>query len=65
MDGMHEWLTTKQVAEHYHTPVGTIRHWRHKGYGPKGVKVGNRVLYPREQIEAFDRELKARADSGR
>jgi hypothetical protein len=58
-------LTTKQIAEHYQKPVGTIRYWRHIGYGPKGTKVGTTVLYPRENVEAFDRELRAQAAAAR
>lgn len=53
-----EYLTTAEVAERYRTTASVVRYWRHTGYGPKGTKVGKRVLYPREQIEAFDRELR-------
>lgn len=52
-----EWLTTAEVAERYRTSASVVRYWRHTGYGPKGVKCGKRVLYSREQIEAFDRKL--------
>ena len=54
-------LTVPEVAEHYRTTAGTVRYWRHHGYGPKGVKLGTRVLYPRAEIERFDAELKAAA----
>jgi DNA-binding transcriptional MerR regulator len=50
------YLTTAEVAEHYRTSPGTVRYWRHTGYGPRGVKVGRRVLYQREEIERFDAE---------
>ena len=52
-----EYLTLPEVAEHYRTTEGTVRYWRHCGTGPKGVKLGARVLYPRAEIERFDREL--------
>lgn len=52
-----DYLTTKEVAARYRRPVPTIRYWRHTGYGPKGVKVGSGVLYPRAEIESFDRQL--------
>lgn len=51
------WLTTAEVAMRYRTVPGTVRYWRHIGYGPKGVKVGKKVLYPEGQIRQFDAEL--------
>jgi DNA-binding transcriptional MerR regulator len=51
------YLTTAEVAEHYRTTPSVIRYWRHRGTGPKGVPVGKRVLYPRSEIEKYDREL--------
>lgn len=63
--GEQAWVTVEQLAEHYHKTPATIRYWRHIGYGPKGAKVGTTVLYPRENVEAFDRELRAQAAAGR
>jgi hypothetical protein len=59
-----DYLTTAEVAARYRKPVGTIRYWRHTGYGPKGVKVGTTVLYPRAEVEKFDRELSEQASVG-
>lgn len=56
-DQLPEYLTLPEVAEHYRTTQGTVRYWRHTGYGPKGVKLGTRVLYPRAEIVRFDCEL--------
>lgn len=58
------WLTNEEVAEHYRASVATVRYWRHIGFGPKGTKVGNRVLYPEAEVDRFDRELAERAASG-
>jgi predicted DNA-binding transcriptional regulator AlpA len=55
------YLTLPEVAAHYRTTVPVVRYWRHNGYGPKGVKLGTRVLYPRAEIERFDRQLQAAA----
>lgn len=52
-----DWLTLPEVADHYRCPEQTVRYWRHVGAGPKSVKLGTRVLYPRAEIERFDREL--------
>jgi len=50
-------LTTDEVAELYRTSPATVRYWRHIGYGPKGRKVGRRVLYERSKVEAFWNDL--------
>lgn len=52
-----DYLTTKELATRYRCVPSTIRYWRHTGYGPKGMLVGRRVLYPRAEVEKFDREL--------
>lgn len=51
------YLTTAEVAERYRTAPGTVRYWRHIGYGPKGVKVGRRVLYTEAELQRFDAHL--------
>jgi hypothetical protein len=57
MTDLPEYLTMEETAERYRTTVDTLRYWRHHGRGPKGVKLGTRVLYPRAEIEKFDRQL--------
>ncbi len=47
------YLTTTEIAELLRTPVETVRYWRHIGKGPKSFKVGRRVLYALEDVEAF------------
>ncbi len=46
-------LTTDEVADRYRTSASTVRYWRAIGYGPKGRKVGRRVLYDPQDVEAF------------
>lgn len=60
-DQRYEYLTLPEVAERYRTTEGTVRYWRHVGYGPKGIKLGTRVLYPYAEIERFDAALAAQA----
>lgn len=62
-DQLPDYLTVPEVAERYRTSDATVRYWRHIGYGPKGVKLGTRVLFPRTEIERFDRELAAKASA--
>ncbi|PJM98099.1 DNA-binding protein [Streptomyces sp. CB01201] len=51
------YLTTADVAERYRTAASTVRYWRHIGYGPKGVKVGRRVLYTEASLALFEQQL--------
>lgn len=50
---MPEWLTTTDLAELVRCPESTVRYWRHLGTGPQGVRVGRRVLYRREAVDAW------------
>ena len=47
------YMTTAEVAETVRTPVETVRYWRHINKGPKSFKVGRRVLYAIEDVEAW------------
>lgn len=57
------YLTTEDVAARYRTAPSTVRYWRHIGFGPKGIKVGRRVLYTQAEIDRFERELAAEQES--
>lgn len=57
--GASRYLTTNDVAARYRTAPSTIRYWRHIGYGPKGIKVGRRVLYSLDSCEEFERQQAA------
>lgn len=54
---MKDYLTTAELADRYRTAEATVRYWRMVGYGPRGIRVGRRVLYAREECERFEREL--------
>lgn len=47
-------LTPKQLANRWHLSEKTLERWRHEGSGPLFLKLGNRVLYPLEQIEVTE-----------
>lgn len=55
---MTKYLTTSEVADALRTPVETVRYWRHVGKGPKSFKIGRRVLYAAEDVEAFIAEAR-------
>lgn len=58
-DHGREWFTTAEVAARYRREPSTIRYWRHIGYGPRATSNGRIALYPRAEIEKYDRELLA------
>lgn len=45
-------MTTAEVAELFRTSVESVRYWRFIGTGPASIKIGRRVLYARDDIEA-------------
>lgn len=53
-----KYLTTEEVAAELRTTAETVRWWRHVGKGPKSFKVGRRVLYAVEDVEAFIAEAR-------
>jgi DNA-binding transcriptional MerR regulator len=51
-------LTTEEVAQRFRTSPETVRYWRSTGKGPRSWKVGKRVLYALEDVEAWEREAR-------
>ncbi|PKV95899.1 hypothetical protein ATK30_6832 [Amycolatopsis echigonensis] len=58
-----EYLVTEELAARFRTADSTIRYWRMIGYGPRGVKVGRRVLYSLAEVEKFEAELAASSET--
>lgn len=50
---MPEYMTTAEVAELLRTSPESVRFWRHVGKGPRSFKAGRRVLYAREDVQAW------------
>ncbi len=57
---MSDYITTDEFAALARTNPATVRYWRHIGHGPRGFKLGRRVLYTesevRDWIETVRRE---------
>lgn len=51
--------TTAEVAKRYRTSPSTVRYWRHSGKGPRGVKIGTKVLYRESELIRWERERDA------
>lgn len=49
------YLTSKELADRWRLSDQTLANWRHAGKGPPYIRVGARVLYPAEGIQAFEK----------
>lgn len=50
-------LTVAQVAEYLQVPVQTLYLWRHKGTGPRHVKMGRHLRYRQADLDAWVESL--------
>ena len=50
MDG----FTQNQLAARWKHSPRTLEQWRWKGIGPRYLKIGGRVIYPLEEVEAYE-----------
>ena len=57
------WLNTADLAARFRTDQGTIRYWRHTGFGPKGTPFGRRVLYRLTDVERWEAERAQQAQA--
>ncbi|MGH9034275.1 MAG: helix-turn-helix transcriptional regulator [Acidimicrobiia bacterium] len=46
-------LTLEQVAGYLQVPVKTLYDWRHRGLGPRGLRVGRYVRYRQADVDAW------------
>jgi hypothetical protein len=53
-----KYLTAEEVSERYRgeITVGTLRNWRAGRIGPAFVKIGKAVLYPIDELDAWDQK---------
>lgn len=52
-------MSISEVAEVLGVPSATVYQWRHRGVGPRGVKVGRYLRFRREDLDLW---IEARAD---
>ena len=55
-------LTISEAAEMLRAPVATLRYWRHLGTGPHSFRLGRRVLYRRDDLDAWVEAHRGQAD---
>ena len=54
MSSERPYLTSKEVADRWRLSDQTLANWRSAGKGPPFIRVGSRVLYPIEGINAYE-----------
>lgn len=47
-------LTQTQLAERWNKSPRTLEQWRWRGVGPRYLKIGARVIYPLDEVEAYE-----------
>lgn len=47
-------LTISGLAKRYDMHPVSLSNWRVKGKGPKFIKVGKKIFYPLEEVEAYE-----------
>jgi hypothetical protein len=54
----NKFLSAQEVSERYRgeITVGTLRNWRAMRIGPAFVKIGKAVLYPVDELDAWDKQ---------
>jgi hypothetical protein len=57
-------FSTAEAGTYLHTPPGTLRYWRHIGIGPRSARFGRRVVYLRNDLDAWASQEMARTGRG-
>lgn len=48
-------FTEKELAKYWGVTKSTLQKWRTSGTGPIYIKIGGRVIYPREYILEYEK----------
>lgn len=56
-------MTIQEVSELTSIPVATLRYWRHKGLGPKGAKLGGKLMFRRDDVDEWVNQAFERGES--
>lgn len=46
-------ITIEEFADQARSTVDTVRFWRKTGYGPKGFRMGKRVLFAQSDVDQW------------
>ncbi len=50
---LHDLMTTREAAALLRISKATLDRWRAEGRGPRYVRIGARVFYPRAELDRF------------
>jgi hypothetical protein len=50
-------LNQYELGQHWHLSPRTLERWRWEGFGPPHLKIGGRILYRIEDIEAYEEKF--------
>jgi excisionase family DNA binding protein len=59
-----ELLSAPELAEYVGVPLSTIYHWRSRGRGPHGFRVGKQVRFRASDVAAWLEDLERREAPG-
>ena len=48
-------LNVRELSRRWGIKIRTLERWRYTGFGPCFLRLGGRVMYREEDIEAFER----------
>jgi predicted site-specific integrase-resolvase len=54
VDGVTVWLTAAELADRLKVAQSTLWQWNLRGYGPPAVRIGGKLRYRVEAIEAWE-----------
>lgn len=57
-------MSPRRAAEYLDTTEGTLSQWRHRGEGPPFVRMGRKVVYRVETLDAWLLSLEQRSIGG-
>jgi predicted DNA-binding transcriptional regulator AlpA len=61
MNGATVWLTAAELADRLKVAQSTLWQWNLRNYGPPAVRIGGKLRYRVEAVEAWEREQEAAA----
>lgn len=59
-----EYMAISDVSAATGIAAGTLRYWRHINEGPASFKMGRRVMYRRDDVEAWIAAQRAKSTRG-
>lgn len=57
------YLNTHEAAERLSLALSTLANWRSAGQGPAYLRAGGRILYPLDQLEAWEAARVVKCDA--